>query len=95
MGTKGTDIASVGPLVQRLVSAISYRYHLIKGGYRVAFNSCPLCNSDAPELDDCPICLSYSNASGDEYPPSVKQKEAVDERLQGGHKDEARNIKHD
>lgn len=37
--------------------------------WRASFGFCPSCNSDAPELDSCPICCSYHSANGDPFPP--------------------------
>ncbi len=37
----------------------------IKGWSRIKHGYCPLCNSDAPAVDDCPICFSVR----DPYPP--------------------------
>ncbi len=47
----------------------------VRARYRLLFNCCPLCNSDAPELDTCPICNSYHQARGDQYPPSMITKQ--------------------
>lgn len=35
---------------------------------------CPMCGSDAPELDDCPTCNGYSSSSGNKFPPTNKTK---------------------
>jgi len=48
----------------------SAKLRLLRGGFRMFFNACPLCNSDAPELDSCPLCHGYHSANGDPYPPS-------------------------
>lgn len=38
-----------------------------------AFNGfCPSCNSDAPEIDNCPCCESYGY--GQPFPPSAEIK---------------------
>jgi len=49
---------------------------LIRGRFRLMNGFCPMCNSDAPELYDCPICDYYSSASGDKFPipKSIKVK---------------------
>lgn len=33
--------------------------------YKASMGFCPSCNSDAPEVDDCPICDSW----GGSFPP--------------------------
>ena len=40
-----------------------------RGLSRLALGFCPLCNSDAPEVYDCPVCSGYQSASGDKWPP--------------------------
>ena len=62
---------------------------LCLGKYRMFTGMCPMCNSDAPELYDCPACNYYSCASGDEFPPTKATKakwwgpykQAVDAKL--------------
>ncbi len=44
---------------------------VIRGWSRLGNNACPMCNSDAPELDNCPICDGYHQSKGDEYPPDI------------------------
>jgi len=34
--------------------------------YRASMGFCPSCNSDAPEVDDCPICDSWRGS----FPPT-------------------------
>lgn len=29
------------------------------GWWRMLFNFCPECNSDAPAIDNCPVCRNY------------------------------------
>lgn len=61
----------------------------IRGKIRIKLGFCPMCNSDAPELYDCPTCNYYSSASGDEFPPPKEirkkwwksYKDAVDAKL--------------
>ena len=48
---------------------------MLKPRFRVAMGFCPMCNSDAPELDDCPLCDSYHSARGDTFPPSLELKQ--------------------
>jgi len=38
----------------------------LNGRLRLLFNACPLCNSDAPEVDDCVVC----NRGKETYPPT-------------------------
>ena len=47
-----------------------------RGKNRLFFGFCPMCNSDAPEIYDCPTCNYYSSASGDKYPPTKETKAA-------------------
>lgn len=54
------------------MDAISFS--MLPARFRVALGFCPLCNSDAPELDNCPICDGYSSARGDKFPPSKELK---------------------
>lgn len=44
----------------------------ITGRYRLFWNSCPLCNSDAPEIDNCVVCKSGREV----YPPTEITKAA-------------------
>lgn len=40
------------------------------GSCRIAFGFCPECNSDAPEVDSCPVCEGYrSSELGHTHPP--------------------------
>lgn len=55
-------------LIDRLVIGLS----MAKARYRAALGFCPICNSDAPALDDCPLCNSYHSARGDVFPPPKK-----------------------
>jgi len=50
-------------------SFIRAKLSLFRGRVRIFFNACPLCNSDAPALDQCPLCNGYHSAKGDSYPP--------------------------
>lgn len=56
---------SVMSLIDRVVIGLS----MAKARYRAAFGFCPMCNSDAPKLDDCPLCGGYHQARGDGWPP--------------------------
>lgn len=58
-------------LIDRFVIGIS----MAKARYRVALGCCPMCNSDAPELDDCPLCEGYHAARGDDSPPPKELKQ--------------------
>lgn len=49
-------------------------FKLARGRLRIAYGFCPLCNSDAPEVYDCPLCEGYQQASGDKYPPTKETK---------------------
>ncbi len=37
---------------------IDYLVYL-RGAWRIRWGSCPLCNSDAPEMDDCAFCNGW------------------------------------
>ncbi len=54
---------------------LTYRLNYLRGRYRLKFGFCPMCNSDAPELYDCPCCNYYSSASGDKFPPLKPTKD--------------------
>jgi hypothetical protein len=41
---------------------------------RLFWDLCPECNSDAPELYDCPVCNYYSSADGNPWPPTKETK---------------------
>jgi len=43
----------------------------LRGRWRLWWGFCPHCNSDAPELYDCPVCEYYRGA----YPPSPETKQ--------------------
>lgn len=53
---------------------IRYKLEYLKALYRVMLGFCPLCNSDAPELYDCPICNGRHSARGDKFPPPKATK---------------------
>jgi len=61
---------------------VKYWFEYLIGKYRLMFGFCPLCNSDAPELDFCPVCKSYSSSRGDKFPP---EKETKDRWWKGYH----------
>lgn len=45
------------------------------GKLRMAYGFCPCCNSDAPEVDRCNVCLGYRSGDGQvEFPPSPARK---------------------
>jgi hypothetical protein len=52
-------------LIDRFVIGIS----MAKARYSAGLGFCPMCNSDAPALDDCPLCDSYHSARGGIFPP--------------------------
>lgn len=59
---------SVLGLVDRIVIGVS----MARARYRSIFGFCPICNSDAPELYDCPLCGGYHSVRGDTWPPPAK-----------------------
>jgi hypothetical protein len=61
----------IGVGVRRLVLFLAR----IRGSRRIRYNQCPACNSDAPEVDDCPVCESYdARDKWDVYPPEGWRK---------------------
>lgn len=51
-------------------------FSFIKAKYRLFFGFCPKCNSDAPHVDNCDVCL------GDRcYPPSRQRKDELLKRF--------------
>ena len=48
---------------------------------RILFGMCPLCNSDAPKLYDCPMCDGRHSARGDKFPPPQSVKDGWLKRL--------------
>lgn len=46
------------------------------GVQRLLYGFCPLCNSDAPEIYDCPLCEGRHAAKGDNFPPAKEVKAA-------------------
>ena len=57
-------------------SKLIYLLCFWRGKMRILYGFCQMCNSDAPELYDCPCCNNYSFASGDEFPPTKETKAA-------------------
>lgn len=47
---------------------------LIKGRWRLYWNVCPACNSDAPECDTCTICMDWHGRNRPMYPPPKEEK---------------------
>ena len=47
-------------------------FSFIKAKYRLFFGFCPKCNSDAPDIDNCDVCLGDTS-----YPPSRQRKEEL------------------
>ena len=66
-----------------------YLLSFFKGKMRLFLGFCPMCNSDGPDLYDCPTCNYYSAASGNKFPPTKETtaawwrnyKEAIDGKL--------------
>lgn len=46
------------------------------GKWRLWWGLCPLCNSDAPEIDTCPVCYSSR-----EFPPTPEFKAGMWKRF--------------
>lgn len=53
---------------------LKYYFKYWGGKWRLLLGFCPMCNSDAPELYDCPCCHYYSSGSGDKFPPTKATK---------------------
>lgn len=34
-------------------------YRRLRGYYRLLWGWCPRCNSDAPAVDNCPVCVGH------------------------------------
>jgi hypothetical protein len=67
---------------KRVFDRVVIGLSMLKPRFRVALGYCPLCNSDAPELDDCPLCDGYHTARGDTFPPPKELKRKwLDEML--------------
>ncbi len=47
-------------------------FKLIRGRWRMLWGFCPMCNSDAPKIYDCPVCSGLPKL----WPPNyfVKQE---------------------
>ena len=54
----------------------------LRAKYRVMFGFCPECNSDSPEIYDCPVCMGNRR-----YPPPKELKERWLARWRGRHSD--------
>lgn len=50
-------------------TTIIYYFNYLVGRFRLDLSMCPLCNSDAPEKDHCPICENHTT-----WPPDDKTK---------------------
>ena len=55
--------------------------NLLRGRWRLMWNQCPRCNSDAPAVDDCHVCVNvvspeggFENNRRQQYPPSKATK---------------------
>jgi len=59
---------------KRVFDRVVIGLSMLKPRYRVMLGFCPLCNSDAPELEDCPLCEGYHSARGDCFPPPEELK---------------------
>jgi len=57
-----------------MLRKLKWAMSILVGKIRLLHGFCPMCNSDAPELYDCPVCNYYSSAGGDKWPPSKSTK---------------------
>lgn len=53
-----------------VLTNVSIWLRLALGWWRLKWNDCPNCNSDAPEIDNCLVCFS----ARDPYPPTSNTK---------------------
>lgn len=58
-----------------MINKIKWRLSYAAGKWRLMLGMCPMCNSDAPEIDSCPVCNSYHSSRGDKFPPEKSTKE--------------------
>ena len=58
-----------------MAGKLKWALSILVGKFRLLHGFCPMCNSDAPELYDCPVCNYYSQASGHKFPPEKETKE--------------------
>ncbi len=58
-------------MIKKIVININYYRKLIIGKYRYFLGACPFCNSDAPELYNCPCCEFYTGT----FPPTKTVKD--------------------
>lgn len=75
-------ISLLSQMEERLNNIVTFQQHIgnhmrlmnmflrIRGWLRMKFGFCPLCNSDDPAVDDCPICFSVTIP----YPPTSGTK---------------------
>ena len=45
---------------------------LLRSWWRIRWGLCPLCNMDAPEVDECLMCADFSR---EDWPPSKEQRQ--------------------
>lgn len=78
MKERSERVSGAKRVFDRVVIGLS----MLKPRFRVALGFCPMCNSDAPELDDCPLCDGYHSVRGDISPPPLElKKKWLDEML--------------
>lgn len=42
--------------MEKIIRNVNIGFKILTGRFRLLFGFCPNCNSDAPELYDCPVC---------------------------------------
>lgn len=77
---------------KRVFDRVVIGLSMLKPRYRVMLGFCPLCNSDAPELDSCPLCDGYHSSKNDEFPPPKDLKKKWLDEMRGVNRTQ-RNIK--
>lgn len=63
------------------LAAIRISLSYLNSRKRILLSMCPLCNSDAPKLYDCPMCDGRHAARGDKWPPPQSIKDGWLRRL--------------
>ena len=59
-----------GDMKKKIIRA----FRLARGRWRLAWELCPACNSDAPKTDICRVCYNYRHKGHN--PPSKQAKQA-------------------
>lgn len=60
-------------MIVKTATPLRIYFSTLRAKWRVVFGFCPMCNSDAPAIYDCPLCEGYHSA--DNGLPSVEKRE--------------------